>query len=107
MTVWVMMLREGLRQKIHLLPLDHPHLLHQDHPQLGKHTPSELDFCCLCSQNWKVKGQEEEEVKDFKPKKDTPCSHWACSDGRGSACFPQRWQPFWVALVCEHSENLF
>ena len=35
----------------------------------------------------------------------TPGSDWACSYWRGSARFPERWQPFWVALICEHSEK--
>ena len=40
----------------------------------------------------------------------TPGSDRACSDGRGGVvvsctCFPQRWQPFWAALICEHSEK--
>lgn len=41
-TVWVTTLIEGLHQKIHL---------HPGHLQLEKHTPSELGFCCSCSQN--------------------------------------------------------
>ena len=90
-TVWAMMLREGLLQKIyHLHHLHLDHHLHQDRLRHGIHTLCDLDSSHLCSQNCNYNSQKE--MTDFK-KYYTPCSHWACSDWRGCASFPKGRQP--------------